>query len=254
MNVCTNTIFDFKLSTNWPLFVECEKRLRSEGDFLLSNLKKYKKGLIFDAALGIGCESVFLLRNNFKVISNEFYPNLIPFALDHAQKNHVNLDIKSYDWRKLEFSVPPETFDAIILLGNGICMLREINVIRDALNQQFNILKHGGCLIIDERNYQYILDEKEEILKGNFRYSGDYIYCGKLVKGRPIEIDSTNVCFGYFTSDGELVGTIDTYPFASGELFDLLENVGFTNIKTYSNFKEEKNPNADFYTYVAFKE
>ena len=59
-------------------------------------------------------------------------------------------------------SVPEEGYDAIICMGNSFAHLPDYHGDnRDhvaALKQFHNLLKAGGILIIDHRNYDYILD------------------------------------------------------------------------------------------------
>jgi len=249
----TSSVFTAKLAQYWSDFVDCDKRLLTEAPFLLSTLSQYKDGLVLDAAMGNGCESIFLLKKGFHVLSNEIDTNLIHLATQAAKRGGVTLDVTSYDWQEIGSGLPPGSVDAIILLGNSLCLLEDSNTIEEVLGNFFYILKTGGCLIVDERNFSYILEKREEILDGNFRYSGKYIYCGTKITGRPIQISNQSVVFGYFENGNDLVGELKMYPFKSKELKYLLRNVGFSEVRVLSDFQERFDPNADFYTYLAFK-
>ena len=145
------------------------------------------------------------------------------------------------------------SLDAVILLGNSLCLVRNLKHIERCIQQFYLLLKPGGCILVDERNFSYISNSREEILAGKFRYSGRYLYCGSEITGRPTEIDPPRVKFGYFRKDDTLIGTLEMYGFRTGELAQLLTNAGFKNIKMYSDFKECVNGNADFFTYLAYK-
>ncbi len=237
----------------WRGFIDWEKRRKGEGGFLLDQLRQHKAQKIFDASLGDGCDSIYLLKLGFDVTSNEVDQVFLQQAVENAKREHVALRITSYDWRNLDKEFPEESFDAIILLGNSLTYLFIEDDRRHALEQFKRILKSNGILIIDERNYQYILDRKKEILEGNFQYSGQYVYCGETVHGTPIEIDEQHVKFEYVDEASETKGYLTLYPFKRGELKRVLQNTGFTNVTQYSDYKSAFDLDADFYQYVCQK-
>ena len=62
----------------------------------------------------------------------------------------------------MDDSVPDEGYDAIICMGNSFAHLPDYHGDnRDhvtAIKQFYNLLTPGGILVIDHRNYDYILD------------------------------------------------------------------------------------------------
>ena len=74
--------------------------------------------------------------------------------------------IKEAHWLTLEDdmdrNVPQEGYDAIICMGNSFAHLPDYHGDnRDhvtAIKQFYNLLKLGGILVIDHRNYDFILD------------------------------------------------------------------------------------------------
>lgn len=154
------------------------------------------------------------------------------------------------DWRELTKEIPKQSFDAVICSGNSLtCLFGRENQIA-ALRQFYAILKEKGLLIIDERNYQYILDKREGILKKDFRYSGKYQYCGQYVHSKPIEIDENNIRYLMWDDRTNKKAYFVVYPFKRGELKQMLEEIGFPNIERYSDYQPGYNPEADFYMYV----
>jgi|ERR1051326_8203559 SAM-dependent methyltransferase len=245
--------FTTALAKSWPDFVDCAKRLSLEGPFLKKVLKSYRSGLLLDAALGMGCESMFLIENGFTVISNEINNDLVEIAISSSLKRGVKLNLRQFDWRTISRRLPIRSIDAILVLGNSLCLVRKSEQIRTCLEQFYELLKPGGCLIVDERNFPYIMSAQHEILAGRFRFSGKYMYCGSDVIGRPIKISQKLVTFGYFKNSGDLIGTLEMYAFSDGELQRLLEVSGFRKIKKYYDFKIRPNRDADFFTYTAVK-
>ena len=120
-----------------------------------------------------------------------------------------------------------------------------------ALRQFKKLLKPDGVLLIDERNYQYMLDNSQNILRGNFRYKGANTYCGTSVHGQPISIREDKITVAYSNSEGETIGRLSFYPFKKGELHGLLEETGFDDIDQWGDFTKGENQSCDFFQYVA---
>lgn len=237
----------------WQEFIDWDKRRVGEDSFLIDQFKKHNVRKIFDASLGDGCDSIYLIKNGFDVTSNEIDKTFLNKALENAKKEKIALKITNLDWRELDSKLPEESFDAVILLGNSLTYLFSKSAQLQALSQFKKILKSGGILIIDERNYQYILDNRDEILKGNFHYSGKYVYCGDKVHGKPIEISEDKVKFKYIDEVTGKKGFLILYPFKRGEMKKLLATAGFKAIEQFSDYKKFENDNADFYQYVCQK-
>lgn len=72
--------------------------------------------------------------------------------------------IEEANWLTLpnDIKKPGEGFDAIICLGNSLCLLPgasgDLSSTKTALNNFCEMLKPGGVLIVDHRNYDHILD------------------------------------------------------------------------------------------------
>ncbi|MCK4473740.1 class I SAM-dependent methyltransferase [Candidatus Parcubacteria bacterium] len=237
----------------WRDYIDWDKRRIGEENFLVNQLRKYNVKKVFDAALGDGCDSIYLIKQGFDVISNEIDKIFLNKALEHAKSENIELKTTSLDWRELDKELLEKSFDAVLCLGNSLTYLfTEKNQI-DVLNQFRRILRNKSIFIIDERNYQYILDNRKEILKGNFRYSGRYIYCGKKVHNYPVEISDQKVKFEIVDKRTGKKDHFIVYPFKRGEMKNLLSKASFKSVEQFSDFKSGEDINADFYQYVCVK-
>ncbi len=236
----------------WDEYIDWNKRREGENGFLVNTLKENGCRKILDASLGTGCDSIYLLKQGFDVTSNEIDAVFARKALENAAKEAVHIKLTGYDWRELDEKFGRASFDAIILQGNSLTHLFKKQVQMRTLSAFRNVLRPGGILIIDERNYGYMLAEKEKILNGNFRYSGKYVYCGKKVKCVPIEIGPEKIVLKATHENGK-AGQMTLYPFKDGELVSLIRQAGFENIEQYSDFKNGHDVGADFFQYVAKK-
>ena len=238
------------LANDWSDFIDWNKRRLGENGWLTKQLSKCKS--VFDASVGEGCDSIYLIKQGFDVTSNDIDENFIKVAQINANRENVRLKLTKNNWLELKEKMPKESFDAVILLGNSITHLFKKEDRLKTLENFLYLLRKNGILIIDERNYSYILDNRENILNGNFRYSKKYVYCGEKMQGKPVEISNSQVVFRYI-HERRIKGEIKLYPFKKDELQSEIKQSGFTKIKQFSDYKKGYNYDADFYQYVAIK-
>ena len=234
----------------WKDYIDWEKRRKGEDGWLVKELKKHNCQKIFDSSLGDGCDSIYLIKNGFDVASNDIDELIIQKAFENAKKENVQLNITNLDWRELTKEIPEQSFDAVLCLGNSLTSLLRPKDQIAVLKQFYAILKDRGILIIDERNYQYILDNRDKVLKGDYRYSGKYLYCNKCVRSRWIQIEDNKVKYEIYDERTNERAFFTLYPFKRGELRKFLEKAGFQKIEQYSDYQPGDNPKADFYFYV----
>ena len=237
------------IAAMWGRFVDWEKRRLGEDGFLEKQLALHGAESVLNAALGDGCDAIYLAKKGFQVIGNEIERNWRELAARNAEIHNVMVPTIGYDWRKLDFA--DDEFDATICMGNSLCMLFDAGERAKALKEFARV--SAKTLIMDERNYQRILNGRELILStGNFPYSFKYVYCGKEVIGYPVEITDNKVVFEYMDVKTGETAHLEMYPFKRGELESEL-TVIFPRVKIFSDYREGFDPNADFYQYVATK-
>ena len=237
----------------WADYIDWEKRRSGEDGFLIKMLKRHKCREVFNSGLGDGCDTIYLLKEGFDVVSNEIDDVFLQKALENAKRDNVAIELTNLDWRDLTSDITQESFDAVICLGNSLTYLFKKEDQLKALIEFRKILRPGGVLIIDERNYQYMLDHKKEILKGKFRNRRKFVYCGDNVDLMPVELSQNIIVFEYTHKTTGEKARLTLYPFKENELLGLLEEAGFSQITQYSDFKKGANPDADFFTYVCVK-
>ena len=260
-------LFDRALAANWEEFISPSDRLKLEGPFLLDILEPYKNGRILDGAAGIGCESIYLNEKGFNIFPNEIERELREIAENIAKKRGIPQAILQYDWKSIGDEISTPYFEAMLVLGNSLCLVLDAEDRRHCLEQFVKVIKPGGMFVVDERNFPYIIENKKHILKNpvkNFRYSREAMYCERSIRGVPYNIGDDKVTFIYFKNGREVknldearenrVGYLEMYPFKKGELAQLLEECGFARVQKYSDFKKGYNDKADFFTYTAIRE
>lgn len=230
----------------WDDLIDWENRAKSEGNFFIQELKKAGAKKVLDVATGTGFHSIRLLEEGFDVVSADGNPEMLAKAFENARERGEILRTVQADWRWLSKDIHEE-FDAIICLGNSFTHLFSEHDRRKALAEFYSVLKHDGILILDQRNYDAILDH-------GYSSKHVYYYCGEQVSVAPEHVDEGLARFRYHFPDDSTF-YLNMYPLRKVYTRQLMSEVGFQQIDTYGDFQEtyhEENP--DFFIHVAEKE
>ncbi|MFV0369599.1 MAG: class I SAM-dependent methyltransferase [Hyphomicrobiaceae bacterium] len=229
----------------WDHLIDWSARAESEGQFFIDMLRARGKTKVLDVATGTGFHSVQLLKAGFDVTSADGNAEMLSKAFENARDHGFVLKTVHADWRWLNKDIHGK-FDAIICLGNSFTHLFDERDRRKALAEFYSALKHDGILILDQRNYDAILDV-------GFDSKHKYYYCGDNVVAEPEHIDDGLARFRYSFPDGSTFN-LNMFPLRRSEARRLMKEVGFQRIKTYGDFQEtydEHDP--DFLIHVAEK-
>jgi SAM-dependent methyltransferase len=229
----------------WDDLIDWESRAESEGQFFIDILKKRGKHKILDVATGTGFNSVQLLKAGFDVTSVDGSAEMLSKAFTNARDHNFVMQTVHADWRWLNKDVHGK-YDAIICLGNSFTHLFDERDRRRALAEFYAALKHDGILILDQRNYDAILDQ-------GFKSKHKYYYCGDKVSAEPEHVDDTLARFRYTFSDGAIYH-LNMFPLRKNYTRKLMHEVGFQKVDTYGDFDESyKDEDVDFFIHVAEK-
>lgn len=178
---------DGKAAKVWQHYIGGhKKRTESYREFFCNLLNDNGVKHILDVACGTGVDSIMLLENNFKVTSTDASDKMLKQAWKirwqrRKEEAFDEWEIEEGNWLSLKdanIDVPPQGFDAVICLGNSFAHLPDFQ--GDLTNQKLAIqnfqdmLKPGGVLFIDHRNYDAILDTGKAPQR-NLYYNSDCI-------------------------------------------------------------------------------
>ena len=229
----------------WDQLIDWERRAEGEGDFFIRHLKERNAQSVLDVATGSGFHSVRLLEAGFDVVSADGSPQMLYKAFANARRRGHVLRAVQADWRFLNRDVHGE-FDAIICLGNSFTHMFNEKDRRKALAEFYAMLKHDGVLILDQRNYDLILDQ-------GFSSKHIYYYCGEDVVAEPEFVDEGLARFRYSFSDGSAYH-LNMFPLRKEYTARLMYEVGFQHVDTYGDFqKTYRDSEPDFFIHVAEK-
>ncbi len=230
----------------WDELIDWNRRFVSEGRFFIDQLKGRGVKKVLDAATGTGFHSVRLLQEGFETVSADGSPQMLAKAFENGRKHGHILRVVHADWRWLNRDVHGE-YDAIICLGNSFTHLFSERDRRKTLAEFYAMLKHDGVLILDQRNYDSLLDD-------GFSSKHTYYYCGEEVSAEPDYVDDGLARFRYrFPDKSEYF--LNMFPLRKDYTRKLLRDVGFQRIDTYGDFQSDYGDDGapDFFIHVAEK-
>ena len=230
----------------WDELIDWDRREKGEGEFFIEQLRSRGCKTVLDAATGTGFHSVQLLRAGFDVTSVDGSPHMLAKAFDNARKRGYILKTVHADWRWLNRDLLGR-FDAVVCLGNSFTHLFKENDRRKTLAEFYSVLKHNGVLILDQRNYDSIMDN-------GFSTKHTYYYCGDSVSAKPDHVDEGLARFKYtFPDNSEYF--LNMFPLRKDYVRGLMHDVGFQRIESYGDFEETyQQDDPDFFIHVAEKE
>jgi sarcosine/dimethylglycine N-methyltransferase len=229
----------------WDELINWRARAESEGQFFIDILRARGKETVLDVACGTGFHSVRLTEAGFNVTSADGSAAMVAKAFENGASRGLILKTVQADWRWLNRDINGK-YDAIICLGNSFTHLHEEADRRRALAEFYAALKHDGILILDQRNYDAMLDH-------GYSSKHKYYYCGDRVTAEPEYIDDGLCRFKYSFPDGAEY-TLNMFPLRKNYMRRLLGEAGFQRVRTYGDFQEtyaEDDP--DFFIHVAEK-
>lgn len=230
----------------WDDLIDWKKRAASEGNFFIDQLKARGAKKILDVATGTGFHSVRLLEEGFEVVSADGSADMLAKAFENGLTHgeHI-LRVVLADWRCLNRDVHGE-YDAIICLGNSFTHLFAERDRRKALAEFYAMLKHDGVLILDQRNYDAILD-------AGYSSKHTYYYCGDEVSAEPEHVDEGLARFRYSFPDSS-VYYLNMFPVRKNYVRRLMREVGFQDVQTFGDFQETyREDEPDFFIHIAEK-
>jgi SAM-dependent methyltransferase len=231
----------------WDSLIDWDSRADGEGRFFVDILRGRGKHSVLDVATGTGFHSCRLMEEGFDVTSVDGSAEMLMKAFENAGRRGQVLKTCQADWRWLNKDIKGK-FDAIICLGNSFTHIHDEMDRRKALAEFYAALKHDGILILDQRNYDLLLNE-EAAAKPKHKY----YYCGKDIVAEPEYIDEGLARFRYSFPDGSTYN-LNMFPLRRRYVQTLLKEAGFEKVRTYGDFQSDFDENdPDFFIHVAEK-
>ena len=173
-----------------------------------------------------------LSLSGLDVIGADGSTRMLTRAKENArQRGFTDIRFEEAEWATLSQSFSSgNQFDAIICLGNSFTHLFEEGGRKKALKEIHSLLKTGGIAIIDQRNYDALLDK-------GFSSKHEHYYLGDTVSVRPVSVRHDAVELEYHYSDGE-THCLTLFPIRQVHLTNLLKQAGFESVVRFGDFEQ----------------
>jgi SAM-dependent methyltransferase len=163
------------LSVDYDRFVNWEARLAFELPFLEQQLGN-PPGRVLDAACGTGMHAIALARRGWSAAGADLSPAMIARARENVAAAGLDLPFVAAGFGKLApaFQAEPHLpFDAVLCLGNSLPHLLSPVALGEALADFAACLRPGGRLILQSRNFDAVLAQRERWMEPQSQREGE---------------------------------------------------------------------------------
>jgi glycine/sarcosine N-methyltransferase len=210
-------------AARWDELVDWTRRLEVEGDFLDRLVTGSSAGrALLDIACGTGFHAAHFAAAGYRVDATDGSAEMVARARVNLAGSGIRVEQSA--WQDLRpLSVP--RYDAVICLGSSIPHAG-VEERRALLRRIHELLLPGGVLLVDHRNFDYIVAHQA-------MPPGRSVYAGNVEVSLEAS-DPAATSFGYRYSDGFFrTLTVDSLRFEV--LREDLYNAGFGRVESYGD-------------------
>lgn len=147
-------------SVNYDRFVNWEQRLRYELPFIEEQLAGVDAQGLLDAACGTGRHAIALAQLGYRVVGADLSAGMIQQARMNAAGLDLDLTFEVAGLGELATKTQ-DRFDAVLCLGNSLPHLLTADALSAALDDFHRLLRPGGLLMIQNRNFDRVMQDEE---------------------------------------------------------------------------------------------
>ena len=151
------------LGQDYDLMVSWEERLAREGDFFARVFDESGARLVLDAACGTGMHAIAFARAGRDCTGADLSPVMVEKARQNARSAGVPVRFEVAGFGELSSRIGG-SFDAVTCIGNSLPHLLDDASLRACLADFAGLLKSGGILVIQNRNYDRLLREPQRFM------------------------------------------------------------------------------------------
>ena len=154
-------MFYDNFSSDYDRFVSWPGRLKLEMPFLESQLHQAGARGVLDAACGTGMHTIALAQAGFAAAGADLSAGMIARAEQNARAAGLEIPFKTAGFGELAPAFGAESFEAMVCLGNSLPHLLNAELLAGALADFAACLKPGGLVIIQNRNFDSVMAQRQ---------------------------------------------------------------------------------------------
>lgn len=234
-------------SNDYDRFVNWKNRLASEMPFIEKLVgplgQENRAPRVLDAACGTGMHAIALANVGFETAGADLSNGMIERARANAQAAGVNIRFETTGFGSLERRFGTGQFDALLCLGNSLPHLLSQEELVIALEDFARCLRPGGLLLIQNRNFDTVLANRERWMEPQTHLEGDkeWLFLRFYDFGPQGLIQFNIITLSREGQSGwrqQVSGTL-LYPLLEGELSVALRQAGFTKAEKFGSLRGE---------------
>jgi len=148
------------ISADYDRFVDWAGRLEVELPFIERELQAAGAQRVLDAACGTGMHAIALARRGYETVGADLSAGMVERARANATAAGVDVRFEVAGFGELGTQVGAD-FDALLCLGNSLPHLLTPLDLAAALSDFAACLRPGGLLLVQNRNFDAVLDRGE---------------------------------------------------------------------------------------------
>jgi len=160
-------------SLEYDRFVNWSGRLASEMPFLLQQLQNVGAKRVLDAACGTGMHAIALAQLGYSLAGADQSAGMVNRARNNADASGVAIQFKVASFGELAPAFPHHAFDGLLCLGNSLPHVLTTNDLQNTLKDFAASLRPGGVLIIQNRNFDAVLNRRDRWMEPQAHREGD---------------------------------------------------------------------------------
>jgi glycine/sarcosine N-methyltransferase len=160
------------LGPDYDRMVAWEGRLAREEAFFRGLFDEEGTRTVLDAACGTGMHAIAFARTGLRSVGADLSPVMIDGARRNAETAGVSVELHVAGFGELAARVGGP-FDAVTCLGNSLPHLATDEALAECLADFRQVLRPGGVLVIQNRNYDRLLRQRQRFAPVSARGSGE---------------------------------------------------------------------------------
>jgi 2-polyprenyl-3-methyl-5-hydroxy-6-metoxy-1,4-benzoquinol methylase len=224
------------LAADYDRFVNWKARLSHELPFLDALFKEHGVRRVLDAACGTGYHAIALAQRGYEVAGADLSAAMIDRARQNAQAEGVEVHLAVAGLGEL--ATLGRTFDAVLCLGNSLPHLLSAQAVDKALADFAAVLRPGGLLVIQNRNFDLVWARQERFMppQAHREEAGEWLFL------RFYDFHAETVTFNMIrlrrTEEGwaQHVESTELRPIFRDDLATALATAGLDRISFYGSY------------------
>jgi len=209
-------------------------------DFLTKHFSAFQGNKILDIGTGTGSYAIALAKDGFQLVGIDLDDTMLEMAKEKLNGSHLAVEFKCINMLELDNHFKSNTFSGLYTIGNVLVHLESREKIKKTINKMSYLLKKDGVLVIQIINYNRIIDQGLDGLPTIINKDEGVSFERKyhLIRSEDEQYINFDTKLNINKSDRDIKyqNTTQLIPLRSGELYNMLQDAGFNNIKLYGDF------------------